>query len=253
MLRQLQRALRGARLLLLMSCAIPMTTALSQGIPVIDVASLTQAILSIMYQTQQLTQQITLVQQSVTNLEQLPSSVLNGATGMYASQAGQLAQISTEVGGLLQATQSIQQFAGRANSEMDSLDMTPAQWSQAYLNLAQTRGGAYQQQLDQDVASLNAFSARARSLQALSSQIPAVSGNVQGLQLLNQQANAQASELMQVSALMQRQAVLDTQDRLTKDQLDALSAKVAASRYSAVDERSKSRQSDIDDMKGLEF
>lgn len=210
------------------------------SLPVIDVASLTQTIQSVMQGAQMLNQQIMLVQQNVQNLAQLPVSTLkNILPSVDAGTLVSLQQLSTSVNSLMQSSQDVQKLYGRAHYEMDALQMSPAEWTQAYMELAQTRGGIYRQQLDQDIATMNSFASRAQALKTLSDQIPGIAGNVSGLQLLNQQASAQAGELMQINAVLTRQAMLDTQDKQAKEDSDARWAEASIAQMRLAEENAR--------------
>lgn len=224
------------------------------SLPVIDVASLTQAIQSVMQGAQMLNQQVMLVQQNVQNLTQLPTSTLkNILPSVDAGTLVSLQQLSTSVNSLMQSSQDVQKLYGRAHYEMDALQMTPAEWTQAYMELAHTRGGIYRQQLDQDIATMNSFASRAQALRTLSDQIPGIAGNVSGLQLLNQQASAQAGELMQINAVLTRQAMLDTQDKQAKADSDARWAEASIAQMRLAEENATQRRNGLKDVPQLRF
>lgn len=159
----------------------------------------------------------------------------------------------SSVSDLYQAGKQLQGMYDAASAEMKSLNMTPERWGTAFVHLAQTKGGVYRKQLDQDFATMEAFASRAANLRQLSRQIPGIEGNVQGLQLLNQQSSVLAGELLEMRSLMQRQVVLDLQDRATKEDLNKLSVEGAQQRYDAVTKEAANKRSAIGKMKSLEF
>ncbi|PTN51531.1 hypothetical protein DAI43_09735, partial [Achromobacter xylosoxidans] len=70
---------------------------------------------------------------------------------------------------------------------------------------------------------------------------------------LNQQSSVLAGELLEMRSLMQRQVVLDLQDRATKEDLNKLSVEGAQQRYDAVTKEAANKRSAIGKMKSLEF
>jgi P-type conjugative transfer protein TrbJ len=225
----------------------------ASGIPTFDGANFAQQLLSVMNQTQQLTQQTMMVQQNLTNLQSLGGNVLNLAEQAYGGQGIAMRDLTSSVSQLYQAGAQLQRMYDSASAEMKSLDMTPERWGTAYVHLAQTKGGVYRKQLDQDFSTMEAFTSRAANLRQLSRQIPGIEGNVQGLQLLNQQSSVLAGELLEMRSLMQRQVVLDLQDRATKEDLNKLSVEGAQQRYDAVAREAASKRSAIGKMQSLEF
>lgn len=225
----------------------------ASGIPTFDGANFAQQLLSVMNQTQQLTQQTTMVQQNLANLQRLGGNVLSLADQAYGGQGVSMRDLVSSVSDLYQAGKQLQGMYDAASAEMKSLNMTPERWGTAFVHLAQTKGGVYRKQLDQDFATMEAFASRAANLRQLSRQIPGIEGNVQGLQLLNQQSSVLAGELLEMRSLMQRQVVLDLQDRATKEDLNKLSFEGAQQRYDAVTKEAANKRSAIGKMKSLEF
>jgi len=225
----------------------------ASGIPTFDGANFAQQLLSVMNQTQQLTQQTTMVQQNLANLQRLGGNVLSLADQAYSGQGVSMRDLVSSVSDLYQAGKQLQGMYDAASAEMKSLNMTPERWGTAFVHLAQTKGGVYRKQLDQDFATMETFASRAANLRQLSRQIPGIEGNVQGLQLLNQQSSVLAGELLEMRSLMQRQVVLDLQDRATKEDLNKLSVEGAQQRYDAVTKEAANKRSAIGKMKSLEF
>ncbi|CAB3770824.1 conjugal transfer protein TrbJ [Paraburkholderia humisilvae] len=164
------------------------------------------------------------------NLAQMSPQVLSGATTPYRAQMGSLQSLYTSVSGLRQAAEQTNDLFSRSMSEMSNTGMTPSQWLSAYSKLATTRGGYYRQQLDSDMNSLSILAQRAQNLQQVQSLIPGISGNVQGLQLLNQQTGLLAGEMLDMHALMQRQLTQRMQEREAVAQGQVNAARLAAAR-----------------------
>lgn len=128
----------------------------ASGIPTFDGANFAQQLLSVMNQTQQLTQQTTMVQQNLANLQRLGGNVLSLADQAYSGQGVSMRDLVSSVSDLYQAGKQLQGMYDAASAEMKSLNMTPERWGTAFVHLAQTKGGVYRKQLDQDFATMEA-------------------------------------------------------------------------------------------------
>ncbi|MDN7669327.1 MULTISPECIES: conjugal transfer protein TrbJ [Burkholderia] len=189
--------------------------------------------------------QITRLQQYVTmvqNLKQVPTSLISQTIAPYRTQISSFQSLSTAVTQLQSAANATNQLFGRSLSEMNTTGMSPSQWLSAYTTLASTRGGLYQQQLTQDMQNLNALATRAQNLQQIQSQIPNVTGTVQGLQMLNQQSNVLAGEMVDLHALMQRQVAQQMQDRASQAQAQGNAAQLATARSAAMGQVNEQEQ-----------
>lgn len=192
--------------------------------------------------------QITRLQQYVTmvqNLKQVPESMISQTISPYRTQITNYQSLYSAVSQLGQAANATSSLFGRSVSEMNATGMSPSQWLSAYTNLAATRGGLYQQQLNQDMGNLSTLADRARNLQEIQSQIPNVTGNVQGLQMLNQQSNVLAGEMVDLHALMQRQVMQQMQDRVDQSQGQANAAQLAAARAASMKQVNQQEQQTI--------
>lgn len=189
--------------------------------------------------------QITRLQQYVTmvqNLKQVPASLIDQTIAPYRTQISNFQSLSTAITQLQQAANATSGLFGRSLSEMNTTGMSPAQWLSAYTSLASTRGGIYQQQLTQDMQNLDTLAGRAENLQQIQSQIPNVTGTVQGLQMLNQQSNVLAGEMVDLHALMQRQVAQQMQDRAAQAKAQGNAAQLAAARAAAMGQVNKQEQ-----------
>ncbi len=186
---------------------------------------------------QNATAQLTRISQlanQIKNLVQLPQNLLAQTLAPYQQQIGDLKSVVQAVGSLQSAAAQTQALLSNGISEMNTTGMSPLQWLNAYINLAQQQGGQYKQQLDSDLDTLSNLSQQAQHLQTLSAQIPQVSGNVQGLQLLNQQANLLGGEMVELRGLVQRQVVTQEQDKLSEANAQAASAQEEQQRIQAL-------------------
>jgi P-type conjugative transfer protein TrbJ len=192
--------------------------------------------------------QITRLQQYVTmvrNLKQVPESMISQTIGPYSTQITNYQSLYSAVSRLGQAANATSALFGRSVSEMNATGMSPSQWLSAYTNLAATRGGLYQQQLDQDMGNLGTLAERARNLQEIQSQIPNVTGNVQGLQMLNQQSNVLAGEMVDLHALLQRQIAQQMQDRVEQAQSQASASALIQARQARAQQLDSTEKSQI--------
>ncbi|MFL9996259.1 conjugal transfer protein TrbJ [Paraburkholderia sediminicola] len=189
--------------------------------------------------------QITRLQQYVTmvqNLKQVPTSLIDQTIAPYRTQLASFQSLSTTITQLQQAASATNGLFGRSLSEMNTTGMSPSQWLSAYTSLAATRGGIYQQQLTQDMQNLDTLAQRAQNLQQMQSQIPGVTGNVQGLQMLSQQSNVLAGEMVDLHALVQRQVAQQMQDRIAQSQAQGNAAQLAAARAAALGQTNQQEQ-----------
>ncbi|WP_244391407.1 conjugal transfer protein TrbJ [Burkholderia pseudomallei] len=189
--------------------------------------------------------QITRLQQYVTmvqNLKQVPASLIDQTIAPYRAQIASFQSLSSAIAQLQQAATATNGLFGRSLAEMNTTGMSPAQWLSAFTSLASTRGGIYQQQLTQDMQNLDTLAARAQNLQEIQSQIPNVGGAVQGLQMLNQQSNVLAGEMVDLHALMQRQVAQQMQDRAAQAQAQGNAAQLAAARAAAMGQINQQEQ-----------
>jgi P-type conjugative transfer protein TrbJ len=192
--------------------------------------------------------QITRLQQYVTmvqNLKQVPESMITQTIGPYRTQITNYQSLYSAVSQLGQAANATSALFGRSVSEMNATGMSPSQWLSAYTNLATTRGGLYQHQLDQDMGNLGTLAERARNLQEIQSQIPNVTGNVQGLQMLNQQSNVLAGEMVDLHALLQRQVAQQMQDRVEQAQSQASASALMQARQARAQQLDSTEKSEI--------
>lgn len=199
--------------------------------------------------SQNVTAQVTRVQQlanQLRNLVQLPQQVLAQTLAPYQQQITDLKNLAQAVTDMKNAADQTRALFSTRMGEMSNLHMDPLQWLNAYITLAKTKGGQYQRQLDQDMNALDNLSQRAANLKAISDQIPQVSGNIEGLQLLNQQSNILAGEMVELRSLVQRQVALQTQDRLDQAQANARAAQ------DQLDRQAAAKQADADEKAAIQ-
>ena len=144
----------------------------------------------------------TTVIHGITNLRNLPQDLLSSTLAPYQSQVADLQQLLGVVNNLKTSfSQDSDMIVWRANDAQAS-GLPFGDYIKRQINLAATQGGSYRARIQSDIATINNLGTRAAQLRTLSSQNQAVTGNVQGLQLLNQQASLQAGELMEIKAAL---------------------------------------------------
>lgn len=173
---------------------------------------------------------ITALQQYITmiqNLKNLPQALLSATIGPYMQQINDLRSIYNSVTSLKSAAEGARNMLSGRIGEMQALNMSPSQYLRAESALATQKGGIYMQQLNDDIAKLDNLQQRAQQLRTLSDQIPSVSGNVEGLQLLNQQSTMLVGEMMDMKAAVLQQNAIANQERAQKEQDKAAVADMA--------------------------
>ncbi|MET3448267.1 conjugal transfer protein TrbJ [Ralstonia sp. 1138] len=161
-----------------------------------------------MVQTQ-LNQYATMVQQ----LQQIPQSLLGSVTMPWQKLVATYQGLANTVGSVQRTFNNAYQVLQYRQGQMDALHMNPNQYLNAELQLAQTKGGAYQDQIQRDLQALNDAQTQASALSAMTSQISAITGSVQGLQHLATQSSMIGGVLMDI-----RRLTLEHQLALGNDQ-----------------------------------
>ena len=169
-------------------------------------------------QAQMISNQISQYATMIQNLHRLPDEWVGQVTLPYRQVLGSLLQIKAAVDDVRNTSLHMEDVFSRRLSAMKQLDMTPQEYLEAELHLAQEWGGAYQDSLKSDLDSLQRAADKAQSLKTLSESIPAISGNVEGLQNLATHATMMAGELIELRTSMQRQNALLMQEKRAQQQ-----------------------------------
>jgi P-type conjugative transfer protein TrbJ len=175
-------------------------------------------------QAEQISNQIRQYATMIQNLRQLPENWIGQVTMPYREAYSALMQIKGSVDELRAVSESVGQIFSRRTNAMRLLDMTPEDYVRAELRLAQEWGGQYEKALDADLRSLEKAVDKAEALRRLSDSIPAISGNVEGLQNLAAHATMMAGELFEMRTSIQRQHALVMQDKHAQEQAIELQA-----------------------------
>jgi type IV secretion system protein TrbJ len=253
--KQRNRTMRLALVLAL--CAVPVATHAGGGgagsTEITQLMNHAELVSSVAKQAQMVEQGIQAQISRLQNLMQMPSQVLSSAAMPYRSQMSDLQSLYSSVSGLHQAADSTNALFSRSMSEISATGMSPSQWLSAYTNLASTQGGYYKQQLNADMNSLSTLAQRAQNLRQVQSRIPSVTGNVQGLQLLNQQTGLLAGEMLDMHALMQRQVTLQMQARAAEAEGQGNAARLMAARKAEATQINQSETNAINSQSSFDL
>ncbi len=166
----------------------------------------------------------TTVMHGITNLKNLPYQVMDEMLAPYKSQVADLQGLLGSVNGMKAAAQTASYLMTSRMNEASSMKLSLGEYMKYEVKLAVTKGGVYRQRFNQDIAAIDNLQVRAKQLVSITEKTKAVSGNVEGLQLLNQQATLQAGELMEIKAALLSTNADRNQEAAIKE--DATSTKV---------------------------
>jgi type IV secretion system protein TrbJ len=175
--------------------------------------------------TKQLVEETTQTIQGVRNLLALPKTLLDQILAPASLIVGQIKDLQTSVSNLRDSAKSVGTMWQRQTNEMVALRLNPAKYFAQERSLAEKRGGEYKRQWDQDQAALNSLERSATVVRSMASQVSGISGNVQGLQMLNTHTNMVLQELQAMRTLMTKTSVNSNQDRMDAEQAKAIKAK----------------------------
>jgi conjugal transfer/entry exclusion protein len=194
---------------------------------------------------QQIQSNITQVKQLAAmtqNLKNVSPAMLAQTVANYAGQVQKLGQMYTATQGLQQASTNFSSVLSGRMTQMNSLGMTPQNYLAAETTLAQQKGGIYQAQMTADLAALNDVQQRAQQLRTLSNQNPQIDSDIKGLQILVQQTNMMAGELMDMkAAILQQNAMTHQQlaEQANATQVGNSAATTNANAANQLDSRNK--------------
>lgn len=159
--------------------------------------------------TSQVNRYVTMVQ----NLKNLPVAAVAATLKPYKETLRDLGELYRAVDDVYSAgTQAYSTYERRKN-EMKNMNMSYDQYLNMETLLAASKGGQYKIQYEKDVAALKKLQDKATTLAGMESQINAVSGNVEGLQLLAQQNQIMAGELMELNSQLRQKSAQEAADK----------------------------------------
>lgn len=147
------------------------------------------------------------------NLKNLPAIAMQQALAPYKEQVGDLGKLFNSVDKLKRAAENTEYLMSSRVTDARLLNMSMKEYLQREAKLANTKGGIYKSRYQQDIKAIEEMQSRAKELRTLSEKNQAISGNVQGLQQLNQHASITAGELMEIRAALLAQNVDSAQDK----------------------------------------
>jgi type IV secretion system protein TrbJ len=170
---------------------------------------------------------ITMVNQylaMLTNLKNLPATMLQQARQPYFGQLNALNTLLGSVKRVGNASADVERAMTARISEAGKMGMDVATYMGYEQKMASTKGGYYKERLDQDISTISNAQDRAAQLRAVSEQTQAITGNVEGLQLLNQQSTMMAGELVEIKTALLTQSAERNSDSISKQNSNAAHA-----------------------------
>ncbi len=153
------------------------------------------------------------------NLKNVPVALVAKALKPYKSTLKALGELYVATNEVHKSSTDAFDALQRRRAEMRNLNMTPTEYLNAEALLAHSKGGVYKAQADRDISAFKKAEEKSVALAAMESQISAVGGNVEGLQLLAQQNQIMAGELMEMNAQIREKSL---QDNIAKQQQQAI-------------------------------
>lgn len=155
--------------------------------------------------TSQINQYVTMVQ----NLKNLPVAVVAATLKPYKETLRDLAQLYRATDDVYTAGNDAFTTLQKRRAEMNDMKLDPSEYLKMESLLAAQKGGQYKVQYEKDIAALKKLQDKAETLAGMESQVNSVSGNVEGLQLLAQQNQIMAGELMEMNGQIREKSAAD--------------------------------------------
>lgn len=162
--------------------------------------------------TSQVNQYVTMVQ----NLKNVPVAAVAATLKPYKETLRDLGELYRATDDVYKAGTNAYATYERRKTEMANMNMSYDQYLNMETLLAASKGGQYKIQYEKDVAALKKLQDKATTLAGMESQINAVSGNVEGLQLLAQQNQIMAGELMELNSQLRQKSAQEAADNELK-------------------------------------
>ncbi len=173
---------------------------------------------------------------AIQNLKNLPAAAVAKLLKPYKAQLQDLDQLYEATTDVYTSSSDAFNVLQRRRAEMQALNLSPNDYLNAEMLLAQTKGGVYKQAADRDMATMKRAGEKSQVLAGMDAQINSIVGNVQGLQVLAQQNQMMAGELMELNSQLRTKSLEDNQAKYQQELLNeenkkrqlALQAKAAA-------------------------
>jgi P-type conjugative transfer protein TrbJ len=187
-------------------------------------------------QLQQTTTQIAMWKTMLTNLLALPQNIVNQVTQPVRDVIGQVTELQTAYVGLKDSVKEVGTIWQRRNKEMINWGENPKEYFRKEKIMADKRGGQYKAQWDSDIAAATKLATRAKSVQTMAAAIPGITGNVQGLQLLNSQLNVVATSINELLVVVRKTSTNELQDRMNTEEANMIENDRKSARLDAMKE-----------------
>lgn len=146
------------------------------------------------------------------NLQHLPAVAIARMLAPYKDQVKEYAKLYKAVYGVYTTSKDLKDAVEQRQREMIALKKSPTEYLAAEIKFAQSQGDGAGKRIEEDMKRLGLFEKKAKELEEVQKSIPSdVTGNVQGLVVLNQQVTAMRAENMEMSATLMQQKVLAEQ------------------------------------------
>lgn len=164
----------------------------------------------------QLNQYATMIQ----HLQQIPAELIGTVTMPWQQLVSTYQNLAGAVGNVQTSFNSAYQMLQYRQGQMDALHMNPSQYLNAEMQLAQSKGGAYADQINRDLLTLSNAQTQAANLSTMTAQIPAIAGSVQGLQHLATQSAMMGGVLMDLRQIALERQIDSANEKYQKAQDD---------------------------------
>lgn len=201
----------------------------------------TELIASVAQEAQVVTNTLNQYATMIQNLKQIPQQLIGTVTMPWRQLSATYSNLSSAVSGVQNAFNGVYSMLQFRKGIMDALHMNPSQYLNAELQLAQTKGGAYQDQISRDLQLLQDAGSQAQNLYTMTTQIPSISGSVQGLQHLATQSSIIGSLLMDLRKLTLEQQVETANDKYQQAQKDQFSSSKSLTMLQQAHDRAAAR------------
>lgn len=183
------------------------------------------------------------------NLKNLPVAVVAKALAPYKETLKSLGELYVATNDVYTSSSDAFNVLQKRRAEMQAMNLTPTEYLNSEMLLAQTKGGVYKQQAERDVAFFKKAEEKSIALAGMESQINAVSGNVQGFQLLAQQNQLMAGELMELNSQLRTKSLQDNQAKAQEQLLIAENKKREIEMNQQVTKQSTATERSLNDGK----
>lgn len=174
----------------------------------------TELIASVAAEAQTVTNTLNQYATMIQNLKQIPSQLIGTITMPWQQLASSYTNLAGAASNVQSAFTSAYQMLQFRQGQMNALSLSPLKYLSAEFQLAQTKGGAYQDQIQRDLQTLKSASDQAQNLVSLANQVPAITGSVQGLQHLATASSMIGGVLMDMRSIALQQQINTANQRV---------------------------------------